>query len=76
MPGHESFNRLIEQQRMATQRAPGMHVEEEIIRARNEKYLLEVLQWNKAYDARADARREAYFADRFSGAVCTLFGRL
>lgn len=73
MTGHDSFTRLLEAQRAANQRSPGMHVEEEIIRAREEHYLIETLQWEKAYDQRADARKLEYEADLFKASVDVLF---
>lgn len=72
MPGRDAFTQLLEAQRAANQRSPGMHVEEEIIRARKEHYLIEVLQWNKAYDQRADARKLEYEADLFKASVDAL----
>ena len=74
MPTSENFTQLLEDLRAgAWQRSPGMHVGEEITRAREERYLIEVLQWNKAYDARADARKLEYEADLFKASVDVLF---
>ena len=69
----DQFTRLLQQQREANRPVGGSDVASVLIGEERDQFLLDVLQWNKAYDEKADARAMAWLTDPFHDAVVWLF---